>query len=327
MPSRYEMFDRSRLRLRPLSEREHLVDVSSVLSVGAAPEAFDHPALPVLGERVAAARAAGAAVVLMMGAHVIKEGLGRYVIDLIRRGVTDVVALNGAGVIHDYELARVGATSEDVARYIRDGRFGLWAETGGINDAVAAADDEDLGLGEAVGRAVAEGGFPHRDVSVLAAGWQAGVPVTVHVGIGQDIIHAHPNFDAAATGAASGRDFLIYARVLERLAGGVVLCFGTSVMGPEVYLKALSMARNVAAAEGREIRRFATAVFDLAELPADTRRTPPKSSPAYYWRPLKTLLVRTVADGGESFYVRGGHRATLPALHREIVARLGGGAE
>ncbi len=325
------MFDRSRLRLRPLAERDHLVEVSSLLEPGQVPEAFSHPAVGVLAERVLAARrsrtgppARRGAVVLMMGAHVIKEGLSRCVIDLMRRGLLDVVAVNGAVVVHDFELARIGATSEDVARYVRAGEFGMWAETGEINDIVRAAHAERLGLGEAVGREILRRKLPHRDASILAAGYELSVPVTVHVGIGYDIVHAHPNFDAGAAGAASGRDFLIFARQVEGLEGGVLLCFGSAVMAPEVYLKALSMARNAAAGEGREIRHFTTAVFDLADLPADTSKTPPKTAPAYYYRPLKTILVRTVADGGESFYVRGGHRATLPALHRELVSRMEG---
>jgi hypothetical protein len=202
----------------------------------------------------------------------------------------------------------------------------MWRQTGQINDIVAAGAAEGLGLGEAVGRDIARGDYPHRDVSILAAGYEAGVPVTVHVGIGSDVIHQHPNFDPAAFGACSGRDFLIYARVIERLEGGVMMCFGSAVMGPEVYLKALSMARNVARQQGRRIARFTTAVFDLRVLPDDTTRTPPKTEPAYYDRPLKTILVRTVADGGQSFYVRGPHRLTLPALHREIIARGGGPA-
>jgi len=328
MASEYETFDTSRLRLEPLAQREHLVRLADVLAVGQAPEAFSHPALGVLADRVLAAGGRGGTVVLMMGAHVIKEGLSRYVIDLMRRGLVDGVALNGAGAIHDFELALIGETSEDVARYIRTGRFGLWRETGRINDIVAAGAREGLGFGEAVGREIHRGSFPHRDVSILAAGCELSVPVTVHVGIGYDIIHTHPNFDAAAAGAASGRDFLIYARLIERLEGGVLLSFGSAVMAPEVYLKALSMARNVADQQGRQIRHFTTAVFDVAALPDDVSRTPPKTAPAYYYRPLKTILVRTVADGGQSYYVRGGHRATIPALHREIVSRRpAGGAD
>jgi hypothetical protein len=142
------------------------------------------------------------------------------------------------------------------------------------------------------------------------------VPVTVHAGIGYDIIHEHPNCDGAALGAASYRDFLIFARTVERLEGGVLLNFGSAIMGPEVYLKALAMARNVAHQEGRAIRHFATAVFDLVPILGDHRKELPKSDPGYYFRPHKTMLVRTVADGGESFYFRGEHRSTLPALWR-----------
>ena len=322
MASRYEAFDRSRLKLRPLGERQHLQDLGYILQVGQADRPFSHPALPVLAERIASAKQRGSAVVLMMGAHVIKEGLSRYVIDLMRLGVVDVVAMNGAGSIHDFEMSMIGATSESVADYIRTGEFGLWAETGRINDIIAAAAKEQLGYGEALGREIVRRGLPHRQVSICAAGEELGIPVTVHVGIGYDIIHEHPNFDGAAFGACSGRDFLIFARCIENLEGGVLLCFGSAVMGPEVYLKALSMARNVARQQGRQIRKFTTAVFDLVALPEDLTAAPPKTEPAYYYRPLKTILIRTVADGGESFYVRGGHRATLPALHREIVSRL-----
>jgi hypothetical protein len=261
----------------------------------------------------------------MMGAHVIKRGLSRYVIDLIRRGWVTALAGNGACAIHDYELARIGATTESVARYIRDGQFGLWDETGQLNDVVNAGAAEGQGFGEAVGRAIAEDGrqFPHKDVSIFAAACERGIPATVHVGIGYDIIHEHPNFDAAAAGAASYRDFLILAKVLEDLEGGVVLCYGSAVMGPEVYLKALAMARNAAAQQGRQIRRFTSAVFDLMALGGDLSTEAAKDTPEYYYRPFKTVLVRTVADGGQSHYVRGDHRATMTTLHRLLVERLG----
>jgi len=224
--------------------------------------------------------------------------------------------------IHDFELALIGATTESVARYIRTGEFGLWTETGWVNDAVNQGAAEGLGFGEAVGRMIVERDFPHRGLSVLAAGYELGVPVTIHVGIGSDIIHEHPNFDGAATGEASYRDFLTTADTVTRLEGGVMLNFGTAVMGPEVYLKALSMARNVARQDGREIAHFATAVFDLADLGPDFREEPGRADPAYYFRPWKTILVRTVQDGGESYYFRGEHRVTLPALYRRVMQRL-----
>lgn len=252
----------------------------------------------------------------MMGAHVLRAGVSRYLIDLMERGFITHIAMNGAGPIHDWELALIGATTESVARYIRTGEFGLWEETGRMNDLIRAGAKEGLGLGEALGREILDGPFPHKDISVLAAGVRLGVPVTVHVGIGYDIIHEHPNCDGAALGQTSYQDFLIFTHAVSRLEGGVLLNFGSAVMGPEVYLKALSMARNVAHQEGRQICHFTTAVFDLIELEGDTRQQAPKSDPRYYYRPWKTILVRTVADGGESFYVAGDHRATVPAVHR-----------
>jgi hypothetical protein len=315
----YPAFDRSRLRIQPLADRQHDLDLSAVLPLDDSPPC-EHPALPELGRRLVEARRRGAARVLMMGAHVLRAGVSRHLIDLMERGLVSHVAMNGAGPIHDWEFALVGATTESVARYIQTGEFGLWQETGRMNDAIRAGAQAGLGLGEALGRAILDGPFPHKAVSVLAAGVRLGVPVTVHVGVGHDIIHEHPNCDGAALGQTSYQDFLIFTEAVTKLERGVLLNFGTAVMGPEVYLKALSMARNVAHQEGRVIRHFTTAVFDLIPLDADTRRQAPKSDPRYYYRPWKTILVRTVADGGESFYVQGDHRATLPQLRRAALA-------
>ena len=318
------MFDRDRLKLLPLADRVHDMDLGGILAVGEAPEPFAHEHLPTLADRLAAALGRSAPVVLLMGAHVIKQGLSRYVVDLIRRGWVSAVAMNGACAIHDYELARIGATTESVARYISEGRFGLWRETGELNDVVRRGRDDGLGFGEALGaHVVAAANCPHKDVSIFAAACECGVPATVHIGVGYDIVHEHANFDPAAAGEASYRDFLILARVLEGLEGGVVLCFGTAVMGPEVFLKALAMARNVAHQAGREIRHFTSAVFDLLRLSGDLHAEASKDSPEYYYRPYKTILVRTVQDGGESFYLRGDHRATIPALHGLLVERMG----
>ncbi len=314
--SRYERFDRSRLRLKPLAERRHDLSLERWLKLEDPAPPFDHPRLPVLAERLKSARQRGAARILMMGAHVIRAGVSRHLIDLMERGWLDHLALNGACVIHDYELARIGATTESVARYIAEGQFGLWRETGELNDWIREAARLDLGLGENVGRRILAGDFPHRELSLLAAAYRLGVPATVHVGVGYDIIHEHPNCDGAALGEASYRDFLIFARSVERLEGGVMMAFGSAVMAPEVYLKALAMARNVAHQQGRAIRRFTTAVFDLVPIRGDPHRELDKTDPGYYFRPHKTILVRTVADGGESFYFAGDHRATVPALWR-----------
>lgn len=317
----YPQFDRSRLRVPPLAQRVHDMTLDEVLLLDAQVDRFAHPDLDTLSDRIAQARERGAAVILLMGAHVIKMGLSRFVIDLMERGLVTLVGMNGAGPIHDYELSLVGATTESVARYITEGQFGLWQETGRINEIVARGVVDGLGYGEALGREIAEGAYPHKEVSILAAGYRLRVPVTVHIGIGQDIIHEHPNCDGAALGEASYRDFLVLTQEVTKLDGGVMLNYGTAVMGPEVYLKALAMARNVAHQEGRKINKFATAVFDLVDLGDDLSREAPKSDARYYYRPFKTILVRTVQDGGESFYIRGPHRSTLPALHRLLIER------
>lgn len=314
--SRYELFDRSRLRLKPLDERVHDLHVDQWLSLGDPTPPFSHPDLATVARRMEQARAAGAARILMMGAHVLRAGVNCHIADLMDRALVDHIAVNGAAAIHDYELARIGATTESVARYVQSGEFGLWKETGELNDWIREAADSSLGLGENIGRHILASDFPHKDLSVFAAAYRRRVPVTVHAGIGYDIIHEHPNCDGAALGAASYRDFLIFARTVERLEGGVLLCFGSAVMGPEVYLKALTMARNVAHQQGRTVRRFTTAVFDVVPIQGDFRKELPKTDPGYYFRPHKTILVRTVADGGESYYFRGEHRATLPALWR-----------
>lgn len=319
----FEQFDRSRLELKPLAERTHDLDRSCLVYPDSPREPFQHEALPQLAKCIVAAARAKRTVMFCCGAHVLRKGNGPLLIDLIQRGLLNHLALNGAGAIHDFELAMTGNTCESVARYVREGQFGLWQETGRINDAAAAGYRHGLGLGEAIGRMIQEESFPYRETSVLAAGYRLHVPVTVHVGIGQDIIHEHPNFDGAATGATSYTDFLVFAQSITSLEGGVFLNLGTAVMGPEVYLKALAMARNVAQRNGREIRNFTTGVFDLPILGKELREEAPKTDPRYYFRPYKTVLVRTVADGGRSYYVQGDHRRTIPALYDQIVAEAG----
>ena len=316
----FKQFDRSRLRLRPLSEREHDLALDCLVFPETAYERCEDRALPLLARRIRQASAERSAVILMIGAHVLRRGAGPLLIDLMQRRLVSHVALNGAGAIHDFELALIGGTCESVARYVRSGEFGLWRETGGINTAAAEARRDGIGLGEAIGRKIATEAFPHAGTSVLAAGYRLGMPVTVHVSVGQDIVHEHPNFDGAATGAASYADFLVLTESVCNLEGGVLLNIGSAVTGPETYLKALAMARNVASQEGRAISRFTTGVFDLVQLDAKAlHREAPKTDPAYYFRPYKTILVRTVADGGESFYVRGDHRSTVPTLYHLLV--------
>jgi len=323
MASKYETFDLSKLAIRPLAERDHDMDLSWLLDLDdERTPPFEHPDLPTIAERLRAAKERGTSRILQMGAHVIKQGVSRHLIDLLERGVFTQVALNGAGAIHDFELARIGATTESVPRYIRTGEFGLWKETSELNEIAVEAAELDLGFGENIGRRILEDDRPHADASILAAAYRLGIPATIHVGIGYDIVHQHPNCDGAAIGKASHRDFLIFTRGVENLENGVMLNFGSAIMGPEVYLKALAMSRNVARQEGRQIADFTTAVFDLVPIQGDYQKELPKDDPGYYFRPHKTILVRTVVDGGESFYLRGDHRAAFPALRRAMLQVL-----
>ena len=324
MSSNYPLFDTSRLQLSPLSERRHDLDLSVIMPLSKRAEIT--PSLSIVASHINQIRQVvpSSSVILMIGAHVIRSGVQPYIIDLMKRGFISCVATNGAGVIHDYEFALIGATTESVARYIKEGQFGLWEETGKINDIVSDAAQKGRGLGESVGKFIETGHFPHKDISILAAAYRLGIPVTVHVGIGYDIVHEHPNCNGAAWGASSMTDFLIYAKVLESLEGGVIMNFGSAVMAPEVFLKALAMVRNVARQHGKKVENFTTLVCDLKPLPTSYHLETPKSDPNYYFRPWKTMLVRTISDTGESYYVQGHHKDTIPELWTAIVSQIPG---
>jgi len=311
-------FDRIKLKIRSLEERIHDLDIDVIKplkSLKSYNKLFRN-----IAKRILVSKKKGSEIILMMGAHVIRAGTQNYLIDLMKRGYISCIAMNGACMIHDFEFAMISATTENVAHYIKNGRFGLWKETGILNDIINQAyrEDRSVGMGEAVGKAVAQSDFSHKDVSLLAAGYRLMIPITVHVGIGYDIIHELPNCDGAATGALSYNDFLKYVSILQNLENGIVMNFGSAVMAPEVFLKALSMARNVAHQQGRVIKHFTTLVCDLHKLPNNIREEPLRDNPFYYFRPWKTMLARTVAEGGESFYVRATHAETIPALWQAI---------
>jgi len=310
------IFNIENIKLSPICSRNNDLDLSVIMDLKTSNDI--HENLINTGNKIVTARKMGASVILMMGAHVIRSGVQRYIIDLMKRGFISCIATNGAGLIHDFELALIGATTENVACYIKDGRFGMWEETGQINDIVNRTFRNGSGMGHSVGQAISNGNFPNKDISILAQAVKYNVPVTIHVSIGQDIIHQFPNFDGAATGAASYKDFLTFAGVVQNLENGVVMNFGSAVMAPEVFLKALSMSRNIARQQGESITRFTTLVCDLHKLPDDYAKEAPRDSSTYYFRPWKTMLVRTVANGGESFYVRGHHAKTIPALWTAI---------
>lgn len=300
-----------------MGERKHDLDLSIIRDLVPCPDVCQE--LTEVAHRIEHARQKGSAVIFMMGAHVIRSGVQRYIIDLIEKGFITCIATNGAAAIHDYELSLIGATTESVDHYIQAGQFGLWHQTGQMNDIVSDAARNETGLGEAVGSAILDQELPNRDISLFAACYRCNIPITVHTGIGYDIVHEHPNCDGASHGAASYRDFLILANILDKLENGVVMNFGSAVMAPEIFLKALAMARNVAAQENRSISDFSTLVCDLIPLPSmNLKKEPVKQSHLYYFRPWKTMLARTVKDKGKSYYVKGFHHETIPQLWTAI---------
>lgn len=315
----FELFDKSRIKLKDLNEREHDLDISVMQDISVKPDMLNNEKMDILAERIREARSKKATVMMMMGAHVIRAGAAPWLIKLMEEGWITHFALNGAGAIHDFEFALIGATTESVAKYISEGQFGLWKQSGLINDFINEGAARGIGHGESLGMAIEETGFKYKQYSLLAAGYRNQIPVTVHVGIGLDFIHQHPNCNGDMLGRASYTDFLIYAKSIENLENGVFMNFGSAVTGPEVYLKALSMSRNVAHQEGRKIADFTTAVFDILPIKESTEDTPDKSDPRYYFRPWKTILSRTVADGGRGYYIQGEHKQTVSTLAYKLL--------
>lgn len=308
----YPAIDLSGVRTYSITRRSHLVAPQDLVSPTVVPPPFDNPELNEVAERIVAARQGGRPVIWMIGAHVVKRGLARLLIDLMERGVITHLASNGAAPIHDFEIALLGHTSEDVASSIEDGSFGMAEETGAfMNRAIRAGARDGLGLGEALGRWIAEDDrFRFRDWSLLYAAWRLDIPYTIHTAIGTDIIHQHPECDFAALGWASGQDFKIFTASVSHLEGGVFCNFGSAVIGPEVFLKALSIARNL----GHTVRVFTTANFDLVPLEGDYRRPVSDTVPEYYYRPKKNIVIRPTSLGGQGYHVAGDHRETIPYL-------------
>jgi hypothetical protein len=315
----YPIFDTSKLRLQPISNRMSNLTVDDIIPLDAKPPDVQFNNLDKVAHEIILARKKGAPVILFMGAHVLRRGNSKFIISLLEKGLVTHLAVNGAFAIHDFEFSLIGATTESVEKYIAEGQFGLWLETGQINNIVKSGNTNGLGLGESIGKFIFDENFPYKNISIFAAAYKNSIPITVHVSIGQDIIHEHPNFDAASFGESSYIDFLIFTQTLLCLEGGAFLNYGSAVTGPEVYLKALSMARNAAIQNGKVIKNFTTAVFDLIDLGEDYHCESPKDTASYYFRPYKTILVRTVKDGGKSFYIRGDHGLTFPALYRLLM--------
>ncbi len=261
--------------------------------------------LPDLIERLALARENGRPLLVGMGAHVIKVGLNPVLIDLMEKKIITGLALNGAGVVHDTEIAMVGRTSEEVDQVLGSGEFGAAKETGEeINRAINAGAKKGLGLGCALGEHLLARKFPYNEVSLLATARRLGVPVTVHVAIGTDIVHIHPDADGAAIGQTSHLDFRLFCREVSELEGGAYLNFGSAVLLPEVFLKALTVVRNL----GHRTVQFTTANFDFIR----------------HYRTMTNVVNRPVAGGGRGFNIIGHHELMIPLLAAALVDRLAG---
>lgn len=247
-------------------------------------------------ERMKKARRQKKALIWAMGAHVIKVGLNPVLLDLMKEGWITALALNGAGIIHDFELAYAGKTSEDVASQVKTGKFGMARETGRLlNEAIVRGAEEDLGLGEAVGRMIARSDFSFKKLSLVGTAYRLNIPVTVHVAIGTDTIHMHPWASGEALGKTSLRDFFIFSALVQRLnGGGVFLNIGSAVVLPEVFLKAVSLVRN----KRIPLEEFSTAVFDFI----------------HHYRPSQNVAGRPVGKKGKGFYFVGHHEIMIPLL-------------
>ena len=246
-------------------------------------------------QRIIKARRDKRVIIWGMGAHVIKVGLSPLLIDLMEQGFITCLALNGAGVIHDAEMAMTGSTSEDVAAELENGDFGMSGETASfINSAISRGVKEGCGLGESVGRALLASRFPYVKESIIAAACSRGIPVTVHVAMGTDIIHMHPSCDGAAIGEGSHRDFRLLTAVVGSLQGGAYLNVGSAVILPEVFLKALNVARNL----GHKADNFTTVTMDFIR----------------HYRPLTNVAQRPVMKGGKGYVLVGHHEIMVPLL-------------
>jgi len=259
--------------------------------------------LKEIARRIARAHRNDKTFLLGMGAHPIKVGLSPLIIDFMERGIISAMAMNGAGIIHDFELAFMGETSEDVAASLKDGSFGMAAETGAfLNRAITRGYDREQGIGAAVGEAILKARLPHRRLSILAAGARLGIPVTVHVGIGTDIIHMHPDADGKALGQGSLKDFHTLTSVVATLRGGAFLNLGSAVILPEVFLKALNLARNL----GRPVRDLTTVNLDF--LP--------------HYRPLTNVVARPTLESGKGYHLTGHMEIMVPLLFAAILEEL-----
>lgn len=311
MSPRRPRIDRSRVRTVPARRRRskvrreaeakpHRAGATVTDFLGELPDLLGAADLRAAVAATLRARQRRRLVLWGFGAHLIKVGLAPVMVDLMERGFVGGLLMNGAGCVHDLELAMMGATSEDVAPALDDGTFGMARETAeALNGAILQGYQAGLGMGEAVGRAILEGRYPHKQRSVLASAARLGIPVTVHVAVGTDIHHMHPSADGAALGATSFRDFETLTSLVATLEGGVLFNVGSAVILPEVFLKALALARNL----GHTVRRFTTVNLDFIR----------------HYRPMVNVVERPTRLGGRGIALVGHHEILVPLIAAALV--------
>lgn len=317
----FKQLDFSNIKTYSVKNRTNLVTVNNmkVPGVDAVPE-WGNEDFETLIECIAEARKNGRPVILSMGAHVIKSGMSRYLIELINLGYITHISSNGAGSIHDFELAYNGGTSEDVPTAIEDGSFGMWEETGKwMNDAIKFGAKNGLGYGESLAVYIEnnQDRFPYKDCCVFYQAYKKGIPATYHIALGTDIIHQHPSVDFGAIGITSGVDFHRICYSVSQLDGGVFLNFGSGVIGPEVFLKAISISRNL----GYPTFNITTANFDIINL-GDYKCKLNHDQPNYYYRPRKNIVNRPTSSGGRGWHFCGNHKETIPNLYQKLINKL-----
>jgi len=338
---KYNVFEPTKISTYPLSTRANKVTLKDLMlpaGIDNLPIKLSPPTcsdIETIAQEIVSARRADKPVVLFAGAHLIKNGLGPLLVDLVERHAVTLVAGNGATAIHDFELALIGETSEDVPAALGKGQFGMAYEFAYVNCALSLGNEQKLGFGEALGKMICDDNFCrqvllsvgseglvdrflHPEISVLAACYTNDVPFTVHVGIGTDVTDQHPSFDCQAKGGCSGRDFLIYTNEIAKLfGGGVLLNIGSAVTGPEVLLKAVSMAANV----GQTPNNILTADFDLRDY--NPAQMTDESSQGYYFRDQKSIVTRIPrAFAGRGFYIEGDQKQTFLLLYKKIMEKL-----
>ena len=309
--------DFSGIKTYSAEERINLVRIDNLKRPGVYEvPAWGNADFDELVSRIKAAREGGHEVIFSMGAHVIKCGLSPYLIQLMKDGWITHIAGNGACSIHDFELAYLGGTSEHVPTAIEDGSFGMWEQTGGwMNEAIQSGAKDNLGYGESLAKYIDENPdrFPYKDDCVLYQAYKLDIPATYHIALGTDIIHQHPSVSFEAIGKASGIDFHKVCYSVAHMDKGVYMNFGSGVIGPEVFLKALSIARNL----GYPTFEITTANFDLIDL-GDYRSSIGYENPQYYYRPRKNIVNRPVSRGGKGWHFCGDHQETIPNLYEKL---------